>query len=202
MEGRRSANVIAQGQRGTSAALGHAVAMGKPCKGAIELDARGSFALAGLHGSPAGTQGCARSSLTLGYYIAGLSALSLDQLSVTPLDLWVMLRPRRPPSLGRASCAVPGECFVRGFREYRVRCAFGDSGGTPESAGETPTLPAARRALRASSFDFKNGITSRGQPTSRATGSPNATPQRALPRGGRVRRDRSARVHPSRRTRR
>ncbi len=88
MEGRRSANVIAQGQRaqpreglsgpfyaGTSAALGHAVAMGKPCKGAIELDARGGFALAGLYGSPAGTQGCAPTSLTLGYYIAGPSAL-------------------------------------------------------------------------------------------------------------------------------
>ena len=98
MEGRRSANVIAQGQRGTSAALGHAVAMGEPCKGAIELGARGCFALAGLHRSLTGTQGCARSSLTLGYNIAGLSALSLDQLSITPLRLVGNAESRLPHS--------------------------------------------------------------------------------------------------------
>ncbi len=91
LEGRRPGNVIAQTKRGTSAGLGHAAVINQPWKGGIELNGRGYFAPAGLVRSPAGTQGCARSSLTLGYYIAGPSALSLGQLSITPGFAWVWI---------------------------------------------------------------------------------------------------------------
>ena len=54
----------------------------KPCKGAIELNARGYFALAGLHRSPGGTQGCTPSSLTLSYHIARPSAFNTKSIGV------------------------------------------------------------------------------------------------------------------------
>ena len=84
-EGRRSANRIAQGQRGTSAALGSDGGGIQPCKGGILRVLGGSIApLQGSSRLSRVTQGCAPTSLTLGYYIAGLSALTLRLIPFPP----------------------------------------------------------------------------------------------------------------------
>ena len=73
----KARNVIAQAKRGTSAGLGLRPRTNhEPCKGGISRVARGL--IPPLQGSShffGVTQGCARSSLPLGFYIAGPSAL-------------------------------------------------------------------------------------------------------------------------------
>ena len=73
----KARNVIAQAKRGTSAGLGlRPHTNHEPCKGGILRVAYGLIPpLQGSSHFPDVTQGCARSSLPLGFYITGPSAL-------------------------------------------------------------------------------------------------------------------------------
>ena len=64
----------------------------QPCKGVTTACVQFDCALSGLGHRYGFTQGCARASLTLGYYIVGLSALGgLVSLSWSQIK-WLALR--------------------------------------------------------------------------------------------------------------